>query len=89
MRCGYLDVVSPGYEQRTYRIPGNASRVYIYVAGHAQKELCIQPVVPLPARDVIVLHKLMIAGNEEAYLARANEVPLIISPLFSNYDQSH
>lgn len=87
MRLGYLDITSPGHEKRVYRIPHNAGWVRVYAEGRALMELCIQPVVPLPANDVVVLHKLMIEGNEQGYLARANEVPLILPPQFYDYDQ--
>ena len=85
IRHGYLDVASPSHAERVYRIPRNAGRVRVYVEGRALVELCIQPVVPLPANDVIVLHKLMIEGNEQGYLARANEIPLALPSPF--YDQ--
>lgn len=85
MQHGYLEVASPGHKERVYRIPRSAGRVRVYVDGQALVELCIQPVTPLPANDVIVLHKLMIEGNEEGYLARANEVLLALPPPF--YDQ--
>jgi hypothetical protein len=35
--------------------------------------LCLQPVEYLPDADIVVLHKLMIEANEEAYLAKANK----------------
>ncbi|HKT37810.1 MAG TPA: hypothetical protein VJR48_05520 [Ktedonobacterales bacterium] len=76
MECGYLDVASPSDKERVYRIPGSAGWVCVYERGRARMHLCVQPVVPLPTNDVIVLHKLMIEGNEEAYLERANEIPL-------------
>lgn len=80
MQHGYLDIASPSHEERVYRIPRHAGRVRVYEDGRALVELCIQPVVPLPANDVIVLHKLMIQGNEQGYLARANEIPLPLPP---------
>jgi hypothetical protein len=73
---GYLDVASPTYEDRVYRIPCYAGWVCVYEKGQARMHLCVQPVDPLPANDVIALHKLMIEGNEQGYLARANEIPL-------------
>jgi hypothetical protein len=73
---GYLDIASPNYEDRVYRIPGCAGWVCVYEKGQARMHLCVQPVDPLPAHDVIALHKLMIEGNEHGYLARANEIPL-------------
>ncbi len=73
---GYLDVASPNYEDRVYRIPGCAGWVCVYEKGQARVNLCLQPVEPLPGNDMIALHKLMIEGNEHGYLARANEIPL-------------
>ena len=82
MRRGYLEVASPNYEARIYRIPRDVGRVRVYEHGRARVELCVQPVISLPDSDVILLHKLMIQANEEAYLARANEVPLPLPPPF-------
>jgi len=73
---GYLDIASPNYEDRVYRIPGCAGWVCVYEKGQALVNLCVQPVEPLPINDVIALHKLMIEGNEHGYLARANPIPL-------------
>jgi len=77
-RHGYVDVPSPSRATRVYRIPGRAGRVRIYEDGRPVAELCVQPAKPLPANDVIVLHKLMIEANERGYLARANEIPFIV-----------
>ena len=73
---GYLDIPSPNYENRVYRIPCCAGWVCVYEKGQARMHLCVQPADPLPNNDVIALHKLMIEGNEQGYLARANEIPL-------------
>ena len=73
---GYLDIASPNYDDRVYRIPGCAGWVCVYEKGQARIHLCVQPVEPLPINDVIALHKLMIEGNEHGYLARANPIPL-------------
>jgi hypothetical protein len=89
MRQGYLEVASPNHEERTYRIPCNTGRVRVYEHGEARVDLCVQPVISLPASDVIVLHKLMIQGNEEGYLARANEVPLPLPPAFYGWNVGH
>jgi hypothetical protein len=88
-RQGYLEVASPNHEERTYRIPRNAGRVRVYEHGEARMDLCVQPVVSLPASDVILLHKLMIQGNEEGYLARANEVPLPLPPAVYDWNVGH
>jgi hypothetical protein len=71
-RHGYVEVVSPSIPQRVYRVPGAGGLVRVYEAGHAVMDLCLQPVEALPEGDVVVLHKLMIEGNEQEYLAKAN-----------------
>jgi hypothetical protein len=81
---GYLDIASPNYEGRVYRIPGCAGWVCVYENGQARVHLCVQPADPLPNNDVVALHKLMIEGNEQGYLASANEIPLFFFPTQSN-----
>lgn len=81
-RHGYVDVVSPSRASRVYRIPCFAGRVRIYEQGRPVAELCVQPSIPLPSKDVIVMHKLMIEANEQGYLARANEIPLLLPRQF-------
>jgi hypothetical protein len=76
MRRGYLEVASPNHAARMYRIPRDVGRIRVYEHGRARVDLCVQPVISLPGSDVVLLHKLMIQANEEAYLARANEIPL-------------
>jgi hypothetical protein len=73
---GYLDVFSPSHPGRRYRIPGHGGRVQLYEDGSAVCELCVVPVEPLPRDDVVVLHKLLIEGDEEAYLRSANRLPV-------------
>lgn len=82
MQHGYVDIASPSHEKRTYRIPRNAGRVCVYESGRALVELCVQPVTPLPANDVVVMHKLLIESDEQGYLACANEIPLVLPPRF-------
>jgi hypothetical protein len=74
-RRGYLDISSPSNSQRIYRIRRNAGLVSLFEQGRAIRELCVQPTEPLPNDDVVVMHKLMIQGNEQEYLARANQFP--------------
>lgn len=71
---GYLDVKSPTHARRIYRIPACVGLVRMYEDGIAARELCIQPVEPLPSADVVVMHKLMIEGAEQEYLARARQI---------------
>jgi hypothetical protein len=78
MQHGYLDVPSPGHAGRLYRIPGCPGRICVIEHGRAVMELCIRPISPLPASDVVAVHKLMIEGAEEEYLAHANELPLTL-----------
>lgn len=79
-RHGYVEVPSPTIPHRTYRIPGAGGLVRVYEQGHAVMDLCLQPVDPLPDGDVVVMHKLMIEGNEQEYLSKANHfAPGIIS----------
>lgn len=75
---GYVDVVSPSNAQRIYRIPRYLGRVCIYEGGQVVRELCIQPVEPIPSADVVAMHKLMIEADEEHYLAQANQFSALI-----------
>jgi len=68
---GYLDVKSPADAKRVYRIPRRQGLVQMYQDGVAVRDLCLQPVEPLPGADVIALHKLMIQGDEQEYLLHA------------------
>jgi len=80
VKFGYLEVTSPSYQNRIYRIPGSGGLVKVYEQGHAVMELCLQPAEPLPDGDIVVMHKLMIEGNEQEYLQKANRfAPGIIS----------
>ncbi|HEU5368347.1 MAG TPA: hypothetical protein VFU69_07790 [Ktedonobacterales bacterium] len=78
MQRGYLDISSPSNPQRIYRIRRNGGLVSVYEQGKAIQEVCVQSTELLPRDDVVVLHKLMIQGNEQEYLAKANQFP----PLF-------
>jgi hypothetical protein len=70
---GYLEVSSPTEPQRVYRIPRSKGYVQVIENGRAIMRLCLQPVECLPDADIVVLHKLMIEGNEKAYLQKANK----------------
>jgi hypothetical protein len=69
---GYLEVTSPSVARRLYRIPWSAGRVCMMDDGQEVAELCLQSTEPLPDSDLVILHKLMIEGNEREYLAKAN-----------------
>ncbi len=69
---GYLEVASPSIAHRMYRIPWSAGRVCMIDNGQEVAELCLQSTEPLPDSDLVILHKLMIEGNEHEYLNKAN-----------------
>lgn len=70
---GYLEVASPNRDGRVYRVPRGRGMVSVYEDGRAVMSLCVQPVEWIPGSDVIIMHKLMIEGNEEEYLRTANQ----------------
>ncbi len=72
VRKGYLEVQSGMYPYRTYRIPRHRGSVEVYEMGRLVMSLCVQPTEAVPDADVVVMHKLMIEGNEREYLRRAN-----------------
>jgi hypothetical protein len=71
-RRGYLEVPSPSRPRRLYRIPRHQGQVKVYEGNVPVMALCVQPVEPIPDGDVVLMHKLMIEGNEEEYLRIAN-----------------
>ena len=71
-RRGYLDVPSPSRPNRSYRIPRSRDQVRVYEDGRLIERLCVQAVEPVPTGDVVLMHKLMIEGNEAEYLRLAN-----------------
>lgn len=72
VRKGYIEVQSGMYPYRTYRIPRHRGSVEVYEMGRLVMSLCVQPTEQVPDADVVVMHKLMIEGNEREYLRRAN-----------------
>lgn len=71
-RRGYLEVASPSRSRRTYRIPRHQGQVKVCEEGVPVMALCVQSVEPIPDGDAVLMHKLMIEGNEEEYLRIAN-----------------
>jgi hypothetical protein len=74
-RNGYLDIPSPGYPQRFYRVPSGAGTVSVIEAGRCVGRLCVYSTAPIPERETVVVHKLMIEGSECDYLDQANHLP--------------
>ncbi len=76
-RQGFLEVPSSTFPGRVYRVPRSQGVVQVYEGGRLLMSLCVQPRVPLPDADVILMHKLMIEGNEEEYLRTANRIATV------------
>lgn len=74
---GYLDIMSPGRQDRFYRIPRDGGRVRVYEHGSLKCELCLRSTRSLPVSDSLVLHKVLIEGNEANYLATANRFSVV------------
>lgn len=71
-RRGYLEVPSPSRARRSYRVPRHQGQVKVLEEGVPVMALCVQSVEPIPDGDAVLMHKLMIEGNEEEYLRVAN-----------------
>jgi hypothetical protein len=71
-RRGYLEVASPSRPRRTYRVPRHQGQVKVLEGGVPIMALCVQSVEPIPDGDAVLMHKLMIEGNESEYLRVAN-----------------
>jgi hypothetical protein len=71
----FLEVPSPSYANRVYRIPRGPGQVAVLEGGRITERLCVQPVESLPEADVVLLHKLLIEADETRYLATANHFP--------------
>ena len=75
-RRSYLEVPSPSRPGRTYRVPRRPGQIGVWERGVQVEALCVQPVEAIPDGDTVLLHKLMIEGDEEAYLRTANHFEL-------------
>jgi hypothetical protein len=75
--CGYLELRSPSRPGRTYRVPRQRGQVRVYGDGVPIMALCVQSVEPIPDGDAVLLHKLMIEGDEATYLRVANRFRVI------------
>ena len=72
VRRGYLEVPSPSIPNRVYRIPNARGQVEVFEDDQLVMKLCVVPTKALPDGDLILMHKLMIEGNEDYYLKVAN-----------------
>ena len=74
IKRGYLAVRSPTFPNRVYLIPERQGPVTVCEQGRPVMRLCVQTVERVPDYDTVVMHKLMIEGNEREYLRVANRV---------------
>lgn len=72
---GYLDVPSPNHPRRVYRLPPGRGMVTVMENGRCIERLCVESTVSIPEREAVLVHKLMIEGNEQEYLQTANRFP--------------
>lgn len=85
VRRGYLEVPSPSIPGRLYRIPYFQGMVDVIEGGISTMRLCVVPARWVPDADVVIMHKLLIEGDEARYLRVANRFPagssrLIVPP---------
>ena len=85
-RWGFLDIPSPNYPQRFYRVPRVPGIVHVIESGRLQANLCLQPYDKVPEADFVVIHKLMIEADEETYLQKANKIVPIGTTAFNDGD---
>jgi hypothetical protein len=71
-RRGYLEVPSRIHSGWVYRIPRHQGQIKVLEDDAPILALCVQSVEPIPDADAVILHKLMIEGDEESYLRIAN-----------------
>lgn len=74
---GYLDISSPRNAGCIYRVPRVQGPVI--EQGRHKEGLRLQPLEAIPDADHVVIHKLLIEADEEAYLQTANTFTLITS----------
>ena len=75
VRRGYLEIPSPSIAGRIYRIPYFQGMVEVLEGGVSIMRLCVVPLRWVPDPDVVLIHKLMIEGDEARYLRVANRFP--------------
>lgn len=75
VRQGYLEIPSPSIAGRVYRVPYFQGMVEVVEGGVSTMRLCVVPLRWVPDPDVVLIHKLMIEGDEARYLRVANRFP--------------
>jgi hypothetical protein len=72
---GYLRVPSRSYGNRVYHVPEHSGMVAVFEDGSLKERLCVGATGFIPEGDTVLLHKLMIEGDEDEYLRVANHFP--------------
>lgn len=85
IKRGYLDIPSPSIPDRVYRVPYFQGMVDVVEGDVATMRLCVVPTRWVPDPDLVIMHKLLIEGDEARYLRLANRFPagssrLIVPP---------
>ena len=75
IKRGWLEVPSPSIPGRVYRVPYVQGMVEVVEDGISTMRLCVVPLRWVPDPDVVLIHKLMIEGDEARYLRVANRFP--------------
>src|SRR5918912_2738064 len=64
-REGFLEVRSRRVPGRAYRIPAGGSPVAALEPDGRLVYLCLQPALPVPREEVLIIHKLLLEADEE------------------------
>jgi len=72
---GCLVVASRAHPGRLYRVPAWPGWITVLQDGRPIAWLCLRPTRALPPRELVIVHKLMLEADEEAYWRLANRVP--------------
>lgn len=82
-RRGFLEVPSRLVPDRVYRIRRRGP-VEVHEGGRLLTLLCLRPLVYLPEPDLVVLHKVLLEGDEQRYVRTANRLAPRPAALFEN-----
>lgn len=75
-RNRYIDIQSPAYPTRLYRIPEHG-KVLCFDSGKLTKRLCIYSIDRMPLADKMVALKVMIESDEQEFLRIAIPHPVV------------
>ena len=71
---GFLEVRSQLVQGRKYRISAGDAPVASLEPDGRVLYFCLQPATPIPRKELVVVHKLLLEADEAAYRQRANRV---------------